>query len=243
MRLRSIFLLSVMNAADTTAAAATTGEEQQQIMFPIGPCSDPLSQTVYDGPTCHRLCHQDNLTTGCDGTYPDQELDCTYESDGPNQTHACEDAKLVVFSECQHSLPSSGPYDRTQCVCGGDDAIVACDSDYYRDYPGDDNPFSRRPPLECESINITDLESCIDVATSGGTDWYCNKSSTPCDLKYEAVGDYMMCTKKWGPDGGPNVICGDACAWTPSGGSYTSGMEFGALGVAIAASIGTVLVL
>eukprot|EP00957_Ditylum_brightwellii_P210373 15364893-Ditylum_brightwellii.AAC.5 len=227
--------------------SSSSNEEQQT--FPIGTCEyniftsfgSPLSLKVFDGATCHRLCHHYNLTTGPDGTYLDRELNCTWGSDGPNRTHTCEDAELVVFSECQQSIPSRGPYDRTQCVCG-DDEIVVCDSDY-DSILGDNTAFvSRRPPLECESMNITDLESCIDVATYGGRDWYCNDSGTPCILKYERVGDYMMCTRKW-REGDPTVICGDACAWTRSGASYTVGLGFGALGVAVAASIGTTLLL
>lgn len=219
------------------------GIEQEQQTFPIGTCeyyNNPLGQTVWDGPTCHRLCDHYNLTTGQEGTHRDRELNCTY--DGPTRTHACEGAKYVSISECQHSNPAQGPYDRFQCICGDDETIV-CDSDYHTDFARDNVAFAwRRPPLECESLNVTDLESCIDVATFGGTDWYCNMSSTPCILKYERVGDYMMCTRKW-RQGNPTVICGDACAWT-SGGSYFASLGYGALGVAVlVVSIGTIVLL
>lgn len=224
------------------AILSVCGSEEERT-FPTGTCEypdfdSPLSLKVYDGPTCHRLCNHHNLTSS-PGTYPDVQLDCIYNSS--TQDHTCEDAKFITFSECQQSSPALGSYDRNQCVCtGGEDDIVVCDSDYYKDKPINEGSLvGRRPPLECESVNITSLESCIDVATYGGRDFYCNHSSTPCELKYRKVGDYMMCTSKW-RQGNPTVICGDACAWDSSEGTQKSG--FGAVGLVLSiGSAGAVL--
>lgn len=205
------------------------GSEEQQQTFPLGTCTgsywyNPLNITSKE--SCHYLCHHYNLTTGPDGTHLDRELDCTYDEDGPNSIETCEGAKFVVSSECQQRFPLKGPYDRTRCICG-DDEIVLCDSDY----------FASPPPLECESMDITDLKSCIDVPDP-------NLSWGNDNMRYEKVGDHMMCMNYPNvPKGDVWVVCGDACAYTTSGGSPTARFGFGSLGVAVAVSIGTILLL
>lgn len=174
------------------------------------------------------LCEHFNLTE-LPGTWPERDLNCTYDENTDTVTCA-DNTKFKTFSECQHSMPSIGPYDRQQCVCG-DDEIVVCDSEY--------SAWRRIPPLECASINITSRESCIDVATNGGKGTYCNESDTPCILKYQKIGQHMMCTSQWRLEE-PTVLCGDACAWTEraynSKGTLISG-HFRAIGLAISTAI------
>jgi len=208
---------------------------EEQLSFPVGPCDQlyikfPELSGAYDGESCHQLCDHFNLLTESNGTWPDRDVGCNYDETLPGVV--CEDAKFLWFSECQQRLPAIGPYERTQCVCGGDEVVV-CDSDYYKDFNG------QRPPLECASLNITDRDSCIDVATSFGNDFYCNKSSTPCVLKYQTIGNHTMCTSKW-RQGSVEVICGDACAWTEeawSKGHRIAGFFGATIGLAISMAI------
>jgi len=209
--------------------------------FPIGTCrrleSGDGVTNVDDGPSCLEMCEVFNLTesTGTTGI-PGVDLNCDYDEDEDTQNQTCKDAKFKRFSECQQSIPETGPYDRSQCVCGADE-IVLCDSDYHTDYTESNGSFvHRRPPLECESMNITSIDTCIDVATLGGQDFYCNKSSTPCNFKYEKIGDYMMCSYKW-RKGSWTVLCGDACAYTTSKGTHISGIRTLGLAISVATYI------
>lgn len=222
------------------------GMEANESLFPVGRCGQSLLLEEYifvkDGKSCHELCEHFNLTS----SEPDrEELKCisnrTETEYSVVYSQVCEDAKFLYFDECQQRMPSAGPYNRMQCLCGGEDdeentQVMVCDSDYY------ENLEDRRPPLECASLNITDRNSCIDVATSFGKDWYCNSTSTPCTLKYQTIGNRAMCTKAW-RQGSPEVICGDACAWTEeawSRGHRIAG-RLGVIGLASAIAIAIVL--
>ena len=219
-------------------------------MLPVGPCdfwylqaTYPDLSGAYDGQSCHQLCEHFDLLTDSNGTWPERELECSYKATATSQTSICEDATFLVFSKCQQRLSEYGPYNRTQCVCGSSEdedktqPVVVCDSDYYKSREG------ARPPLECASLNITDRNSCIDVATRFGQDFYCNKSSTPCTLKYQTtMGNHAMCTSQW-RQGCPEVICGDACAWTEE--AWSQGHRIagciGVSGLALALSVAIVV--
>ena len=207
--------------------ASGPGGAAEEPSFPAGSCHN-LDTFANDGESCHALCHQFNLLAESNGTWPDRDVGCHWDETA--RAVVCEDAQLRRFSECQQQSPDEGPYERTQCVCGGEE-VVACDSDYHTD------KNDKRPPLECASLNVTDRNSCIDVATNFGKDWYCNESSTPCVLKYQTIGDRAMCTSKW-REGSPDVICGDACAWTEE--AWSKGRRIagvGAIGLVISMAV------
>ena len=68
------------------------------------------------------------------------------------------------------------------------------------------------PPLQCESMNITSEETCIDHQMKN--DVYCTLGGPPteCIIKYHNIGGTMTCSTKWWRSF--SVVCGDACAWT-----------------------------
>ena len=67
------------------------------------------------------------------------------------------------------------------------------------------------PPLQCESMDITSEESCIDHQVKNR--FYCRVGGvTPCVIKYQNIGGTMTCSTKWRSSFW--VVCGDACAWT-----------------------------
>ena len=230
-----------------TNANRILGMEANESLFPVGECFENLFFEekyffVKSGKSCHELCEHFNLTSSPE---PDRELKCirnrTETEYSVVYSESCEDAKFLTFDECQQRYPGK-PYNRVQCLCGGEDEddaqqVMVCDTDYYRELT------RTRPPLECASLNITDRNSCIDVATSFGKDRYCNHTSTPCTLKYQTIGNRAMCTKRWGWEGTPEVICGDACAWTEeawSGGHRIAG-RLGITGLALGIAIAIVL--
>ena len=63
------------------------------------------------------------------------------------------------------------------------------------------------PPLQCESMDITSEESCIDHQMKN---MYCESGG--CIIKYQNIGGTMTCSTKWRRSFW--VVCGDACAWT-----------------------------
>lgn len=147
--------------------------KKEQQVFPMGPCDGMLlsatfSGVAYDGQSCHKLCEHFNLLTDSNGTRPERELECSYEGTREtSQTPIYKDAMFLRFDDCQIRLPEHEAFKHTQCMCGSEDKdetqqVVVCDSDYYLSIEG----ASHRPPLECTSLNITDLNLCIGVATS-----------------------------------------------------------------------------
>ena len=62
------------------------------------------------------------------------------------------------------------------------------------------------PPLQCESMNITSEETCIDYYKD---DLFFDSFV----IKYQNIGGTMTCSKK-NRLRSFSVVCGDACAWT-----------------------------
>ena len=117
----------------------------------------------------------------------------------------CDGSELKTYSECQVEFPNTAPNEHKQCVCGPEDSeqTVACNI----------KPVAGRvPPLQCESMNITSEESCIDHQMKN--DVYCTLGDPPteCIIKYHNIGGTMTCSTKWRRSF--SVVCGDACAWT-----------------------------
>ena len=123
-------------------------------------------------------------------------------------------------------FPNTAPNEHKQCVCGPEDSeqTVACNI----------KPVAGRvPPLQCESMNITSEESCIDHQMKN--DVYCTLGDPPteCIIKYHNIGGTMTCSTKWWRSF--SVVCGDACAWT-EGEFFDSGTWL-APGRAVVASV------
>ena len=170
---------------------AVDGQKEEAVQQ-CQPWHDDQPWHVLNERDCNRLCRQLGLIG-------DDVPECE-RSWGP-----CDGSELKTYSECQVEFPNTAPNEHKQCVCGPEDSeqTVACNI----------KPVAGRvPPLQCESMNITSEESCIDHQMKN--DVYCTLGDPPteCIIKYHNIGGTMTCSTKWRRSF--SVVCGDACAWT-----------------------------